>query len=212
MRGQSAAGEEAMLATILFAVPIVVLPIVHVSQPTRDCRLEVLTPIATEERALVDFGSRIDAYVSLQRRLVRSIGATAMPDEEGEFFGDELRAVLIAARPRARQGSFFTPGIASVLRSRIDRGLLLSVPAIAGRLDEPLPGEPAPAVNGAFPFGSSAVTTWPALFGELPDLPVELGYAVWGRDLLLVDTVANLVLDVLPEALPEGAYQGVVYQ
>jgi hypothetical protein len=198
-----------MLATILFAIPIGLLPIGPLPQPTRDCLLEVLTPAALEDRAVVDFQMRIDAYVALHRRLARSTGA--MPDDEGAFFGGEMRAALVAARPQARQGGFFTPGVETVFRKRIDRSLLLGLPVSGGRLYEPLLGEPAPAVNAAFPAVPGAVT-WPGLFLELPELPPELGYALWGRDLVLVDVVANLVLDVMPEALPEGAYRGVLYQ
>jgi hypothetical protein len=43
-------------------------------------------------------------------------------------------------------------------------------------------------------------------------VPRELGYALWGRALVLVDVDANLVLDVLSDALPEGARPGVMYQ
>ena len=57
-----------MLATILFPIPLVVLPLVRLSQPTQDCWLEVLTPRATEERSIVDFGARVHAYVELRRR------------------------------------------------------------------------------------------------------------------------------------------------
>ena len=197
-----------MLATILIASPLGVLPIVPLAQPTRDCLLEVLTPAAIEERAVVDFQTRIEAYVALHRRLARS--TAAMPDDEGEFFGDELRAALVAARPYARRGGFFTLAVETAFRTRIDRSLRLGIPVTAGRLYEPLLGDPAPAVNAAFPVGPGA-GPWPALFLELPDLPPGLGYALWGRDLVLVDVVANLVLDVLPEALPEGAYPGVLY-
>jgi hypothetical protein len=151
---------------------------------------------------------RIDAYVALHRRLARSMGA--MPDDEGDFFGGEMRAALVAARPHARQGGFFTPAVETAFRTRIDRRLLLGLAVTGARLYEPLLGEPAPAVNAAFPVVAGGVT-WQGLFLELPELPRELGYALWGRDLVLVDVVANLVLDVMPEALPEEASPGVLY-
>ena len=202
-----------MLATILFAIPIGILPVVQFSQPTRDCILEVVSPAALEERPLIDFQSRVDAYITLHRRLARSISATGMPDDdEGAFFaGEQLRAALVAARPHAQPGGFFTLAIADAFRGRIDRGLLRGLPMTSGRIYEPLPGEPAPVVNSAFP-AVSGIVTWQALFLELPELPPEMAYALWGRDLVLVDVVANLVLDVLPDALPEGAYPGVRYQ
>jgi hypothetical protein len=200
-----------MLATILFPIPLAVLPIVPLPQPTRDCWLEVLTPQAIEERALTEFGTKVHEYVGLHRRFVRSMGTAAMFDDEGGFLGDELRTVIAAARPQARQGDFFTPSVSVVFRARIDRALLRGVGGTPNRLYEPLPGEPSPAVNSEFPYISGSVA-WPGLFLELPELPSELGYALWGRDLVLLDGTARLVLDVLPDALPDGAHPGVLYQ
>ena len=117
----------------------------------------------------------------------------------------------MAARPQAQPGGTFTRAIADAIRWRIDRSLLRGLPLTSGPIYEPLPGEPGPAVNSAFPAARGTVT-WQALFLELPELPPELGYAIWGRDLVLVDVVANLVVDVLPDALPDGAYRGVLYQ
>jgi hypothetical protein len=187
-------------------------PIGQIPQPRRDCSLEVVTTETIEQRTIADFQARLDAYVALQRRLTRSLGATAtFTDEEGDMVRDQLRAVLVAARPLARQGDFFTPSMARVVTGRIDRALLRGIAAMPLRLYEPLSGEPPPAVNQAFPWVAMSVE-WPALFRELPALPPELGYAVWGRDLVLVDMDANFVLDVLPGALPEGARPGVQYQ
>jgi hypothetical protein len=53
---------------------------------------------------------------------------------------------------------------------------------------------------------------WPGLVRALLVIPRELDDACWGRDLMLVDGDANLVVDFLPDALPEGARPGVVYQ
>jgi hypothetical protein len=198
-----------MLATILVPIPLIVSSIAHVPIATRDCNLEALTPAVSEARALSDFDARIRAYVALHRRLVRSTGV-AMPDDEGEFFADDLRAAISAARPQARPGEFFTASVGQVIAARIDRALLRGLPLPSRRLYAPLPGEPGPAVNSRFPFVAGNLA-WPALFIQLPELPPELGYAVWGRDLVLVDLAANLVLDVLPDALPEDAYLGVVY-
>ena len=201
-----------MLAAILLLIPLALPPIVDVPQPTRDCWLEVVTAETIEERTIADFQAQLDAYVALQRRLARSLGpATMFGDDEGDMWGGQLRAALVAARPLARQGEFFTPSMAGVVTGRVDRALLRGIAAIPVRLYEPLPGESPPAVNAAFPFVGVSVE-WPALFRELPALPPELGYALWGRDLVLVDVDANLVLDVLPEALPEGARPGVQFQ
>jgi hypothetical protein len=41
----------------------------------------------------------------------------------------------------------------------------------------------------------------PAVFRDLPPLPGELEYRVVGRDLVLLDVIANLVVDVLRDAI-----------
>jgi len=40
------------------------------------------------------------------------------------------------------------------------------------------------------------------LLQKLPTLPDELAYRIMGRDLVLVDSKANLVIDLFHEALP----------
>jgi hypothetical protein len=203
--------DSAMLATVLVHMPLAMLPIVQLSEPTRDCRLEVLPPLVIEERLLSDFAAGVQAYAALARRVVRGIGPALSFNDESRFLDDELRVAILAARPLAHQGDFFTPPVADVFRRRIDRALLLGVARTAAPLYEPLPGEPGPEVNGPFPAVAGAVH-WPELLRELPPLPFEVSYALWGRTLVLMDVQANLVLDVLQDALPEGAYPGVIYQ
>jgi ATP-dependent Clp protease adapter protein ClpS len=57
-------------------------------------------------------------------------------------------------------------------------------------------------VNGIYP-DAVAETTFPStLLQKLPTLPGELAYRIMGRDLVLVDSKANLVIDLFHEALP----------
>jgi hypothetical protein len=136
-------------------------------------------------------------------------------DEEDLFAADALRAAIVAARPNARTGAFFTPNVATRLKQRIDWAFLHH-PGIAADASvrggyDPLPGESRPIVNEPFPPVSAAVR-WLPLARSLPLLPRELDFALWGRDLVLVDVRANLVLDVLPDALPPAARPGAVFQ
>ncbi len=200
-----------MLATILIRAPLVLFPLLGVPEPPRDCQLELLTPQALEERTLGEFDRRVTAFVTLHREVARSLPPVHMfLDDEGGLASDELRESLVAARPLARPGVFFTPAVAELLKRRIDDALLYGVGSSAMPLYEPLPGDPAPTVNQPFPSVLGSVQ-WPALVRALPAVPRELDYAFWGRDLVLVDVDANLVIDILPEALPEGARPGVVY-
>jgi hypothetical protein len=201
-----------MLATIFIRLPFVLAPLLPLQDVSRDCDLEVLTPQVLEERALGEFDKRVAAYVTLHRYLARSLPPVHLLfDEEEALVSDELRAALVAARPHAQPGGFFTSAVGIVLQRRIDDALLYGAGQRAMSLYEPLPGEPGPIVNQPFPAVLGSVQ-WPALVRALPALPPELDYAVWGRDLVLVDVEANLVIDVLPDALPEGASPGGVYQ
>jgi len=200
-----------MLATILIRAPLMLFPLLGVPEPPRDCQSELLTPQALEERTLGEFDRQVTAFVTLHRQVARSLPPVHMfLDDEGGLASDELRESLVAARPLARPGAFFTPAVAELLKRRIDDALLYGVGSSAMPLYEPLPGEPAPTVNQPFPPVLGSVQ-WPALVRALPAVPRELGYAFWGRDLVLVDVDANLVIDILSGALPEGARPGVVY-
>jgi hypothetical protein len=203
-----------MLATILIHLPLVLVPVLS-QPPTGSCQFDVLTPQALEERAVTRFNGAVQEYVTLHRRLARTVAPDEMFDEEGWFAGEAvLREALIAARPGARQGQFFTPGVAQVIRDRIDEALLRRVHHPGDQALARLDGDEnlwIPAVNEPFPSRLEA-TAWPVLVQELPALPRELDYAVWGRALVLVDVSANLVIDVLPDALPAGGTLGTTYQ
>ena len=190
-----------MLAAIVFQVPLALFP----GFTPVPCQLEVLSPTALEERALQDFDRRVHWYVRLHRRLERSL-----PPEH--LFGDvedmpiavnTLHAAMIDARPNAGAGGFFTPGVAEVLIARLD---LVAAggfppetvrPAYLGFTHR----APLPQVNDRAPAGRNT-RPWPALLAALPPLPQELEYRVVGLALVLVDVHADLVLDVLKDALP----------
>jgi hypothetical protein len=195
----------------LACVSVAVLPILGLPETTGDCRLEIRTLQTVEERTIMEFEGKVDAYARLHRHFVRVLPMTPQRDEEGWSVGDELRAALVAARRLARQGEFFTPRVTDLFRSRIDRALLLNAVAPPpAPLYEPLPGEPSPSVNEQFPKVLRSLQ-WPALAGVLPEIPPELAYAFWGRDLVLMDVSADLVIDVLPDALPDGVRPGRGY-
>jgi hypothetical protein len=190
-----------MLASIVLQVPLALLP--ATTPPT--CQLEVLSPIALEERALQDFDRRVDWYVRLHRRLARNLPPVHLFGdlEDMPIAVEELHAAMVDARPNARAGGFFTPGVAEVLIARLERV------AGAGRPPDRVTPlylgfnhrVPVPQVNSRVPAGRYT-RLWPALLAVLPALPEELEYRFIGSDLVLVDVHADLIVDVLKGALP----------
>ena len=198
-----------MFATILFHVPLLLAPLVQLPAPTVKCQLEVLAPLTLEERALTEFDARIDNYVALHRRLERSLPPEQLFDdwEEMSEARDDLADAIRDARPHARPGDIFFPGFREVVTKRVEETLARAdydLAAVLGAInDEVVPGGPRVKVNRRFPWEHVGAAMWPALLQVLPALPRELEYRFVGRDLVLVDIHADLVVDILKEALPK---------
>jgi hypothetical protein len=127
-------------------------------------------------------------------------------DPEDMFAAREaLASALRDARPNARQGNIFTPGIAQLFRERLEGAIRRHThdPAdiLAAIEEERLPGMPEPEVNQPFPWGLGTAM-WPTLLRALPAVPRELEYRFWNRHLVLIDVHANMVVDILNDALP----------
>ena len=192
-----------MLAWIVLQLPLALSP---TSVPPT-CQLEVLPPAALEERVLRDFDGRITEYVRLHRRLERSLPPEHLfsDEEDMSLAVDALHAAMVDARPSAPEGSIFTPAAAYLLSAKLERAI-----ASLGRT----PGEIWIAMNRGFTTGAPDIRVndrfpairyariWPALLDVLPPLPDELQYRFVDRDLVLVDVHADLVVDILRDALP----------
>jgi hypothetical protein len=138
--------------------------------------------------AIVQFQRNVDSYALAHRQVQRRLGESA--DQRA------MAAGMRAARPSATDGDLFTPIVAAAFRSRI---------AIAIRKQDcniAAPGAVSSEVPrvGALASGTKAAPS--CLLGALPRLPVELEYRVASVALILLDTHANIVVDVLHGAFP----------
>jgi hypothetical protein len=155
---------------------------------------------------MVQFVARVHDYVETHRRLAAAIDQPLCSDpEELARRADALAAVIRDARPRAREGDIFTLAAADVFRARIAAVAArygIDVAALAARNDE---GEELELhVLGTSPWPTDR-TAWIPIVGELPELPAELEYRFVGPHLVLVDVGANMVVDILRDALPREA-------
>lgn len=192
-----------MLPWIVLQLPLALSP--APVPPT--CQLEVLPPSVLEERVLRTFDRGVNQYVRLHRRLERSLPPEHLFDdsEDMSLATDALHAALVDARPNVQEGSIFTPAVAYVLSTRLERAIvsLGRTPAeVWLEMNRGyLSGVPDIRVNDRFP--PRHVRVWPALLDALPALPDVLQYRFVDRDLVLVDVHADLVVDILRDALPE---------
>jgi hypothetical protein len=153
----------------------------------------------------VDFTNH---YAALQRMAITLLGPPLMwPDAEPMLrqqrrFANAMRE----ARPIARAGDVFTPAVSRYFRTRIraivwETGLDVAT-AFEAPDDDEVVIVPVPCVAEPIPWNAGPVM-WPSMLAGLPELPGELEYRFLGRDLLIIDVLANLVVDVLHDALPE---------
>ncbi len=157
-----------------------------------------------ESQIIDDFGARVTRYLELRTREAGTPPKPTKSTDKLENKEQEMRTKVQAARANAKQGDIFSPEIAEYFRRQI--AATLHGPQgerIRASLHHAEPVHNLPlAVNQAYPEGVPLQSTPPSLLLNLPRLPKELEYRIVGRDLVLHDTAANLVVDFVPNAVP----------
>jgi hypothetical protein len=155
---------------------------------------------AMTRSVMVQFRLAIDDYLSRGRAVGEDDPETlCLPEDSYRW-----RALPLADDRMFGEGHIFFPEVARIFRQRIAGALRWQerrrehVLAMLNREESAAPplavGHRAPAAASDMMIG------W--LIEILPALPPELAYRRVGRDLVLVDLRANLVIDVLRGAVP----------
>ena len=198
-----------MLA-IVVVMPLVLFPPVF-DQAQSSCGVEPVATTAAELPIVDGFTRRIDAYMEIHNEVERRLAPERVFDDPEDLF-DAMRAMqsgIRVARPDARPGAVFTPDVSALIRARLARRLVVCNYSVEDVLEflneERLPGVPAPRINEPFPW-SVGSAMWPTLLAALPPLPPELQYRFFDRDLVVIDVHADLVVDVMKNALPASPH------
>lgn len=192
------AGAAAGLASAGFAAPVA-----FANQQS---------PKANRDALIIQgFQQRVAQYVKLHNQLAASLPAqksTASVERlnrHQNLLADKIRA----ARKGAKEGAIFTPETSAEFKRLIRIAMrgqgakrVHSSLRVAERAHLRL------HVNQAYPPGAPLGTTPPTLLQNLPRLPKELDYRLVGRDLVLRDVAADLIVDIVPAAIPPGAGGG----
>lgn len=152
---------------------------------------------------MVQFVNRVYDYVETHRRAAAGIEQPLCSDvEELARQADALAAAIREARPRAREGDIFTLAAGEMFRARIAAIVRRSTFDVAAFLARHSGEEDDMEVHvfGTLPWRTHLALT--PIVRELPELPPELEYHFVGRHLVLMDVGANMVVDVLRDALP----------
>ena len=152
---------------------------------------------------MLQFTNRINDYVETHRRLAAGIEQPFCSEaEELTQQADTLAAAIRQARPRAKEGDIFTLAAGEMFRARIAAIVRRTGFDVAAFLERHSgDGEDIEVhVFGALPWRTHLALM--PIIRQLPELPPELEYEFVGRHLVLIDVDANIVVDVLRDALP----------
>jgi hypothetical protein len=160
-------------------------------------------PVNADSAIIQDFEKRLADYVQLRKSAEAALPplkATASPAKITHH-QNELARAMRRARGNAKQGDIFTPPAEMEIR-RLLR--IAMQPADAPKVRQSLrAAEPVQLhlkVGDEYPGHVPLQSTPPTLLENLPKLPPEIEYRITGRDLVLLDTKANLILDIISGA------------
>jgi hypothetical protein len=147
---------------------------------------------ADRERALKEFAQRVNTYVELKKKMHTDLPKPKPGDRattgKAETTEDTLAARIQIARKDAKRGDLFGDA-ATYIKQIIQHDTETRGVRDAYAAMEEVPAQSPPAVNAVY-------------LVNLPRLPDGLEYRFMGRDLILRDRDANLIVDFVSGAVP----------
>jgi hypothetical protein len=180
--------------------------------------------VAMDPEAFETFRHEIVDYVEMHRELLERIPRVTerSTPEEIAAHRKKMTEAILAERRDEKQGSIFKPKVATAFRSVLRREL--TGPEGEAMLREIRAGNPkvegtprsqdptredkrvvAVAVNTVYPAGAPVSSVPASLLLHLPELPDQVKYGFVGRTLILRDTQAELILDYIPDVVPDAS-------
>ena len=169
---------------------------------------------------LGDFHKRVDGYMAIHKQAAKDAPTLKETKNPGEIKArqEALAAKIRTARATAKQGDIVTPEIQNKFRRLMHPVVTSPAPqGTAGKevkkdIKEELKenteerkeegGKPVVLkVNTAYPPDTPLPTTPPQVLMNLPKLPEELEYRIIGKNLIIRDVQANIIVDFVPDAI-----------
>jgi hypothetical protein len=164
------------------------------------------TSTVDDRQAVLLFRKAVEDYAALHRRLARTLPRVTAEASSEAVHAQQVafEKMIASARRSSTAGDLFIAEIQPLIR-RVATEVLsgpAGAPLLAIITEESTEGKATARVNARYP-DSVPLSSVPAqLLSALPTLPEELEYRFVGRDLILLDTKARLVADVMPLVLP----------
>ncbi len=159
-----------------------------------------------DAQVLVDFKNRIDQYMALHNKLEKESPPLKETKDPSQIKSsqDVLALKLREARKAAKQGDIFTPEIRELLRRLMypeTKGATGVETKAAMKEEAHETRQVVLKVNATYPDNAPLMTVPPNILAALPKLPEDLEYRFVNRTMILLDTHANLIVDLVPNAI-----------
>jgi len=154
---------------------------------------------------VADFEAKVKQYLDFRQQHVGAPPAPANNPADIVSKQQEMGNKIRVARAGAKQGEIFTPRIAAYFRRQIAGSLAgAHGKEIRASLAHAEPVKMELQINQSYPPNQPLQSTPPTLLLNLPNLPDGLEYRLLDRELVLRDTEGNVIIDYVPNALPES--------
>lgn len=156
--------------------------------------------VNADSLTIQDFQKRVAGYLQVRKSIESSLTRlkSTASQEKISHYETELRHAVREARKNAGPGDIFTPEIAAEIRRLIAIAMQPSDGNhIAQSLRHAEPVQLHLEINERYPESVPLQSTPPSLLENLPPLPAEIEYRITGRDLVLLDAKANMIVDII---------------
>ena len=178
--------------------------------------------VQMDAETLRKFQREVEEYVELRQSALNKI--TPVPPSSTpaqiEAHQKALTQAIITYRRGSKRGEIFRPEVEAAIRRMLHRefsspqgpSLMKDIKQGNPRVEgNPLPRDPSQealknvsiAVNAVYPEAAPFSSVPPSLLLRLPLLPEQVSYRFVGRSLILRDTDANVILDYIPDVVPD---------
>ena len=167
------------------------------------------TPAVNQDGVVVGtFEDHVKEYMRLHNKAKGGIPKIKPTDSAHQInqHQRQLADNIRAERPAARQGDIFTPEVSQLFKRLIATAFQGSdATRIRASLHHAEPvNNISLQINAAYPEPLPLQSTPPSVLLNLPPLPPELDYRIVGRDLVLRDVGADIIVDFIANAIPSS--------
>ena len=160
---------------------------------------------AAEPAPIKAFQDAIADYLALRNGLRKEVSGPVKDSTSVQLnnASDALAGAIERARGKAQVGAIFSEPVATIIKRRIaDAARAEKLRSALADIDDEGAATSTPKVHLRLPVSEHLATMPPSLLVVLPQLPKELEYRILGRDLVLRDIDASIILDYIPAAVP----------